>query len=98
MAQLTARPATADGASKPVYYGLGTNIRALDGARFNAWHHGSLPGTSSFGASFANGWTVFAVFNRRLTSDKREAATSEFDRSLSQAIGKSGRPEGEISP
>jgi CubicO group peptidase (beta-lactamase class C family) len=98
MAQLTARPASADGASKPVYYGLGANIRAMDGARFNAWHHGSLPGTTSFGASFANGWTVFAVFNRRLTSDKRDAATVEFDRSLSQAIGKSGRPEGEISP
>ncbi len=98
MAQLIARPASADGASKPVYYGLGTNIRALDGGRFNAWHHGSLTGTTSYGASLANGWTVFAVFNRRVTQDKRDAATGDFDRALGQAIGKSGRPEGEISP
>jgi N-acyl-D-amino-acid deacylase len=98
IAQLTARPASADGASKPVYYGLGTNIRALDGGRFNAWHHGSLAGTTSYGASLANGWTVFAVFNRRVAQDKRDAATGDFDRALGQAMGKSGRPEGEISP
>jgi CubicO group peptidase (beta-lactamase class C family) len=98
IAQLTARPASADGASKPVYYGLGTNIRALDGGRFNAWHHGSLVGTTSYGASLANGWTVFAVFNRRVAQDKRDAATGDFDRALGQAMGKSGRPEGEISP
>jgi CubicO group peptidase (beta-lactamase class C family) len=98
IAQLTARPASADGASKLVYYGLGTNIRALDGGRFNAWHHGSLAGTTSYGASLANGWTVFAVFNRRVSQDKRDAATGDFDRALGQAMGKSGRPEGEISP
>ncbi len=98
LAQLMARPASPDSATKPVYYGMGTNIRALDGGRFNAWHHGSLAGTTSYGASFANGWTVFAVFNRRMTQDKRDAATLDFDRALGQAIGKSGRPEGELAP
>jgi hypothetical protein len=87
-----------DAAGKPVYYGLGANIRVLEGGGYNAWHHGSLAGTTSFGASYANGWTVFAVFNRRLPRETRDAATIEFDRAISQAIGRSGRPDGEISP
>lgn len=98
LAQLIARPTAPDSAVKPTYYGLGTNVRVLDGGRFNAWHHGSLPGTTSFGGTFANGWAVFAVFNRRLLRETRDTAASEFDRGLSQAIGKSGRPEGEITP
>ncbi|MEN9539067.1 MAG: D-aminoacylase [Pseudomonadota bacterium] len=98
LAQMIARPVAGDAAGKPVYYGLGANIRVLEGGGYNAWHHGSLAGTTSFGASYANGWTVFAVFNRRLPRETRDAATIEFDRAISQAIGRSGRPDGEISP
>jgi CubicO group peptidase (beta-lactamase class C family) len=97
IAQMTTRPASVEGAGKPVFYGMGANVRVLDAGRYNAWHHGSLAGTTSFGASYANGWTVFAVFNRRLPRDSRDAAAAELDRALSQAIGQSGRPDGEIA-
>ena len=70
----------------------------LPNGRFNAWHHGSLQGTSSFGVSYANGWSLFAVFNRRVGSDQRDAAANDLDRALSQAMNKSGRPEGAIKP
>ena len=97
IAQMTARPASGESAGRPVYYGLGANIRVLDSGGYNAWHHGSLAGTTSFGASYASGWTVFAVFNRRLPRENRDAAAVELDRALIQAIGRSGRPEGEIA-
>jgi CubicO group peptidase (beta-lactamase class C family) len=96
--QMTGRPQAADSVGKPVYYGMGTNVRDLGGGRFNAWHHGSLAGTTSYGASYANGWSLFVVFNRRLPRDVRDAASLELDRGANQAISKSGRPEGEIRP
>lgn len=98
MAQMSGRPAAPDSAGKPSYYGMGANVRDLGGGRVNAWHHGSLAGTTSFGASYANGWNVFVVFNRRLPRELRDAASIELDRGISQAIGKSGRPEGETRP
>lgn len=70
----------------------------LSNGRFNAWHHGSLQGTCSFGVSYANGWCLFSVFNRRVGSDQRDAAANDLDRALSQAMNKSGRPEGAIKP
>lgn len=97
-AQMFQRPPDAPGADRPTYYGLGTRVRELPGGRFNAWHHGSLQGTSSFGVSYANGWSLFAVFNRRVGSDLRDAAANDLDRALGQAMNKSGRPEGAIKP
>jgi D-alanyl-D-alanine carboxypeptidase len=96
--QMIDRPAGPDSAGKPIYYGMGSNVRDLGGGRFNAWHHGSLAGTTSFGASYASGWNVFVVFNRRLSRELRDAASTELDRGINQAIGRSGRPEGEIRP
>lgn len=98
VAQMTQRPGAPDSAGKPSYYGLGTNVRVLDGGRYNAWHHGSLPGTTSYGVTYAGGWTAFVVFNRRLPVESRDAAAAEFDRALFQILSKAARPEGEIRP
>ena len=91
-AQLTARPKTAASAGTPTYYGLGVNVRALDGGGFNLWHTGSLPGTSSFAFSFANGWTMVANFNSRLALAEREKAAQEIQRLLVDAMRKAKPP------
>lgn len=98
IAQMIQRPTAPESVGKPIYYGLGVNIRVLEGGHYNAWHTGSLAGTTSFGASYAGGWTVFAVFNRRLPKETRDAAAAEFDRAIYQALIKSGRPASQISP
>jgi CubicO group peptidase (beta-lactamase class C family) len=95
-AQLQARPATAG--SNPVFYGLGINARAVANNSHNIFHTGSLPGTSSFGASFASGWTVVVIFNSRVPQAAREQAVRETDQLLAQAIRKSKPPEGELAP
>ena len=77
-----------------VHYGLGANVRRLDGNRINFWHHGRLPGTSSFAASYNSGWTIVAIFNARTVDDERTAG--DIDRALGQAAGKSKVPAGEI--
>jgi CubicO group peptidase (beta-lactamase class C family) len=97
-AQLHSRPQAAASASTPGYYGLGVLTRALDNGGHNLWHTGSLPGTSSYGASYASGWTIVAIFNSRVPQAIRNQAMGEVDRLLGQAPGKSKRPEGELSP
>jgi D-alanyl-D-alanine carboxypeptidase len=97
-AQMIRPPSAGDSAGKSVFYGLGTNVRVFGGSRFNAWHLGSLNGTTSFGASYDSGWTVFLVFNQRLPNETRDAAATELDRAINDAINKSTRPTGQISP
>lgn len=97
-AQLTRRPAAPESADKPWYYGLGVLVRVLDNGRFNLWHHGSLEGTSSFAVTYANGWSLVAIFNGRVAGPQRDAASAELDRTLAQALRASGTPQGEIRP
>jgi CubicO group peptidase (beta-lactamase class C family) len=97
-AQLHARPATASSATNPVYYGLGTNVRAVNQTTYTLFHAGSLPGTSSLGQAFLSGWTMVAIFNSRLPQAQREQAVSEASRLLSQAATKSKPPEGDLTP
>jgi CubicO group peptidase (beta-lactamase class C family) len=94
--QLHARPAAAASATNPVYYGLGTNARAVNPTSYTLFHSGSLPGTSSFGLSFASGWSMVVIFNARLPQAIREQAVSETSRLLAQAATKSKPPEGEL--
>jgi CubicO group peptidase (beta-lactamase class C family) len=92
MAQLTTRPKTAASANTPTYYGLGVNVRALEGGGFNLWHTGSLPGTSSFAFSFANGWTMVANFNSRIAQNEREKTSQDIQRALVDASRKAKPP------
>jgi CubicO group peptidase (beta-lactamase class C family) len=97
-AQLHARPAAAASATSAVYYGLGTNARAVSPTSYTLFHSGSLPGTSSLGQSFPSGWTMVAIFNSRVPQAVRDQAVNETSRLLSQAATKSKPPEGELSP
>jgi CubicO group peptidase (beta-lactamase class C family) len=84
--QLLNAPTAESGAS---YYGLGSNVRRFDGNRYSFWHHGSLPGTSSVGISYPNGWNVVAIFNARTATTEARAQTSQdLDRTISQAVAK----------
>ncbi|HUV65878.1 MAG TPA: serine hydrolase domain-containing protein [Sedimentisphaerales bacterium] len=47
------------------YYACGWNVRDYGNGRRNTWHTGSLPGTYSFMARWANGVDCVALFNRR---------------------------------
>ncbi len=98
LAALWQRPAAPEGASRPWFYGLGMFVRDLDGGRVNFWHHGSLEGTTSFAASYANGWAVAAIFNGRLAgSANREEASLQLDRTLGAAMRASTPPQGALA-
>lgn len=97
-AQLHARPTATASATAVVYYGLGTRARVLDNGRYNLWHTGSLPGTSSIGLSYASGWTIVAIFNSRVPGSDRDQLVGETDRLLGQAATKSKPPAGELAP
>ncbi len=97
-AQLHGRPQAAASATTPMYYGLGVRARVLDISNHNLWHTGSLPGTSSFGVSFASGWSIVAIFNSRVPLALREQAAGVTDRLLNQAARRSKPPEGELPP
>jgi CubicO group peptidase (beta-lactamase class C family) len=97
-AQLHGRPQAAASVTSPLFYGLGVRARILENGSHNLWHTGSLPGTSSFGVSFASGWSIVAIFNSRVPQAARDQAVSETDRLLNQAARKSKPPEGELLP
>jgi CubicO group peptidase (beta-lactamase class C family) len=98
LAQLTGAPAAPS--AGPLHYGLGANVRRMDGGRFNFWHHGSLPGTSSLGVSYSSGWAFAVIFNARTAgADDRSQSALDVDRSLGQAVAKSKAPaSGEVAP
>jgi CubicO group peptidase (beta-lactamase class C family) len=98
LAQLYARPAAAASATAPSFYSLGVRTRVFDNNRFTAWHSGSLPGTSTTGLSYSNGWVVVAFFNSRVPGSDRQEAVGDTDRLLGQAAGKSKPPAGELPP
>lgn len=47
------------------YYACGWNVRNYGNGKRNTWHTGSLPGTYSFMARWANGVDCVVLFNRR---------------------------------
>ena len=95
LTQLSSRPQTAASASATVYYGLGVNVRPASGG-FNLFHTGSLPGTSSYAVSYANGWSLVVIFNGRVGADSRNASVAETGQRLSDAMTKSGQAMGEV--
>jgi len=76
-----------DGELEATYYGLGWMIRPLkEEGRYNAWHSGSLPGTSTIWIRRADGIAWAALFNQR--SDQDRAKDSEIDFRLNRAINR----------
>jgi CubicO group peptidase (beta-lactamase class C family) len=85
-AELIARPNAADSFGKPVYYAKGLNVRPVGVAGANIWHAGSLPGTLSFAAKLANGWSYVAIFNKR--PENWQKTRNQIDRLLGVAARK----------
>jgi N-acyl-D-amino-acid deacylase len=80
----------------PVYYGLGTNARALRNG-VNLWHGGSLDGTSALAVRSADGYAWVAVFNGR--PKERSAFRGELERGLWEAKRQvRAWPDGDLYP
>ena len=85
-AQFIAQPLAGESAGTPVYYAKGVNVRPLGGAGANIWHSGSLPGTLSYAAKLARGWSYAAIFNKR--PENWEQTIAQIDRLLGAASRK----------
>lgn len=78
-----------NGQPKPYFYGMGWLVRPVGGSAewFNAWHNGSLPGTSTLMIRRSDGvcWTV--LFNSRETPEK-QAPSQLIDPLLHEVAGR----------
>src|SRR5262245_11568873 len=92
-AELIARPDAADVASKPTYYAKGLNIRPVGVTSVNIWHAGSLPGTLSFSAKLASGWSYVAIFNKRTETGQ---TINRIDRLLGDASRNAAAADGDL--
>ena len=93
-AELIARPNGADISGKPNYYAKGFTVRTVNGAGADISHAGSLPGTLSFAAKLATGWSYVAIFNKRTETGE---ATNRIDRLLNEASRKATKvAEGDL--
>ena len=84
--ELIARPDAADSFGKPVYYAKGFNVRRLGVTEATIWHAGSLPGTLSYAAKLASGWSYVAIFNKR--PEPWQTTINQIDRLLGEASRK----------
>lgn len=87
IALLTARPAPPLAQDSAAYYGLGTNVRPVNGRSglgANWWHGGSLSGTITHAVRLASGWSWVACFNSRPPGS--DNFTGELDRSINAAL------------
>lgn len=79
--------------SGAVFYGLGWQVRSVDAAKVNAWHTGSLPGTSTILVRRHDGFVWAALFNERAPQSGR------IDGALHAAADAVGKwPEGDLFP
>lgn len=84
---LTARPAPPVSVGTATYYGLGIQVRPINGATgagANWWHSGSLPGTATYMVRLARGWSWAAFFNSRPA--ELRPMQSELDRVLNATL------------
>lgn len=84
IALMTGRPARPVSVGTPAYYGMGWMVRPVTGGA-NWWHDGSLPGTESYVARLANGWSWAAAFNSRPKNS--DSFGSAIDSGLGTAAG-----------
>ncbi|MBY0502852.1 MAG: serine hydrolase [Bryobacteraceae bacterium] len=83
-------------ASAASYYGMGWNVRPAD-TRFTYWHSGSLPGTRTYLASFANGRAYAVVFNTRPRESEEAASEGAGDPFLTELDAKLGAAFGQVT-
>ncbi len=87
IALLTERPAPPLTQDAPAFYGLGTQVRPINGRSglgANWWHSGSLPGTVTYSVRLASGWSWVAFFNTR--PPKSDNFTGDIDKSINAAL------------
>lgn len=94
---LTARPAPPVSADTAVYYGLGTQVRPINGRigpGANWWHSGSLTGTITYSVRLASGWSWTAFFNTRPPTG--DNFTGDIDRTINAALRGVTAPAGDL--
>lgn len=87
IALLTERPAPPLAQDSPAFYGLGTQVRPINGRSglgANWWHGGSLPGTITYSVRLASGWSWVAFFNTR--PPKSDNFSGDIDKSINAAL------------
>ena len=87
IALLTERPAPPLAQDTAAFYGLGTQVRPINGRAglgANWWHGGSLPGTITYSVRLASGWSWVAFFNTR--PPKSDAFSGDIDKTLNAAL------------
>lgn len=80
--QMWAKPALAEWATSPYWYGLGW----LYNTNSNAWHGGSLPGTTAYAVHSSNGFNWAFLANSRPADSQNDAFVAELDTILWDAI------------
>ena len=84
---LTERPAPPLAQDTAAFYGLGTQVRPINGRSglgANWWHSGSLPGTITYSVRLASGWSWVALFNTR--PPKSDNFSGDIDKSINAAL------------
>lgn len=78
-----------EGRPKDYYYGLGWLVRPVAGSAdwFNAWHNGSLPGSSTLMVRRSDGVCWAVLFNSRETPEKK-APSQLIDPLLHEVAGR----------
>jgi CubicO group peptidase (beta-lactamase class C family) len=74
-----------EGKPKDVYYGCGWEVRTFKDGTMNAWHSGSLPGTSTLLVRRNDGLTWAALFNSRHIPGKKDEPADLIDGLLRDA-------------
>lgn len=72
---------------KPVFYGLGWQVRDVGDNRYNVWHSGSLPGTATILIRRHDGKNFVALLNSRV-SPRTQHLGREVDAALHRAADK----------
>jgi hypothetical protein len=84
---LTERPAPPLAQDTAAFYGLGTQVRPINGRSglgANWWHGGSLPGTITYSVRLASGWSWVALFNTR--PPKSDNFSGDIDKAINAAL------------
>ncbi len=80
------------------YYAEGWSVRDYGNGLRNAWHDGSLPGTTAYVVRTQSGWDYAAILNRRDESGTT-SYSSEIDSAMWNAYGQVSQwPAGDLFP
>jgi N-acyl-D-amino-acid deacylase len=97
VALMTGRPDPPVSQRAPTYYGMGLEIRRLEGGEENWWHEGGLDGTETEMARYANGAAFAVLFNSR--PEDSDGFGADIDSMLGTlANASSNWPPGDLFP